>query len=511
MIEALNSLIKNGTRKSINQMEKLITDILVKNFEKKKVEYENLTVGGKAQIYLKNGFKNFINETIIEVKLYQYPSGMYKFTERELEADGTSRIDALIRSKHKIRNVIYVINSDIYDTSLTLQTRIKVLKEKYQNVNLEFLNICDLMVELEDYKEELKIKIASFDEDRFKSEITEAISKTEGWKEKREELLREVNQRFISDDLVLFLGSGVSIDAGIPRWNKLITDMFINYLEIPLEESKVTFSDEEKKKIVEYFLTTNDGAPTLQAMYIKTMGKSSQPNAKDNNEKIYKELLHRVLYSECRGSSKLLDEIVEFCRPIRHGNGLYSIVTYNFDDLVEQNLKKSRVKYHSIFSDFDLPKKSELPIYHVHGFLPQNIKDLSFSNESHLVFTQDEYHKLYYDHYHWANLVQINLLKEKSCVFIGLSMTDPNLRRMLDLSKPNDGDNELERKHYAVLERDKLKTSTKKGIKKSHIEIFENSNQRVRELYFEGLGVNVIWYDKYEEIPEILKKIRDNG
>lgn len=63
-------------------------------------------------------------------------------------------------------------------------------------------------------------------------------------------------------------------------------------------------------------------------------------------------------------------------------------------------------------------------------------------------------------------------------------MNDPNFRRMLDLTKPQDYDSNALFKHYAILKTDRISTKKSFGIKKQNLEAFESSNHRVKELYF---------------------------
>lgn len=76
-------------------------------------------------------------------------------------------------------------------------------------------------------------------------------------------------------------------------------------------------------------------------------------------------------------------------------------------------------------------------------------------------------------------------------------MTDPNLRRLLDISH-KDSDKEI--RHSAFLKREKLYASDKKHAKNEvHFRIMENQ--------LEDLGVNVIWYEDHKEIPLMLEEI----
>jgi SIR2-like domain len=53
----------------------------------------------------------------------------------------------------------------------------------------------------------------------------------------------------------------------------------------------------------------------------------------------------------------------------------------------------------------------------------------------------------YANPYSWANLVQMSLLLSQSCLFVGVSLTDPNIRRLLDacVALP------IAHKHYAIM------------------------------------------------------------
>jgi len=75
---------------------------------------------------------------------------------------------------------------------------------------------------------------------------------------------------------------------------------------------------------------------------------------------------------------------------------------------------------------------NEIGIYHVHGFLPR--KD-EIKTDNKITLSEDIYHAQYNDIYSWQNLVQLDKYQNCVCLFIGISLTDPNLRRLLDIAK----------------------------------------------------------------------------
>lgn len=95
--------------------------------------------------------------------------------------------------------------------------------------------------------------------------------------------------------------------------------------------------------------------------------------------------------------------------------------------------------------------------------------------------------------YLWSNTEQLHALDKNTCFFIGLSMTDPNLRRLLDASKRScPGENSAS--HYAFLPKDPS----------CHI-----TTEQTERIMLE-MGVNVIWYDSkdnHKELAELVTEI----
>ena len=122
-----------------------------------------------------------------------------------------------------------------------------------------------------------------------------------------------------------------------------------------------------------------------------------------------------------------------------------------------------------------------------------------------LIFSEEDYHKVYRDAYCWSNLTQLNAFRDSTCLFIGCSLTDPNVRRLLDIAAQN---SESPR-HYAILMRQSYDLSSIEGsINSTTVDLYERIDNNIRENFFESIGLNIIWIDKYEEIPKILSALR---
>lgn len=91
---------------------------------------------------------------------------------------------------------------------------------------------------------------------------------------------------------------------------------------------------------------------------------------------------------------------------------------------------------------------NEKPIYHVHGYVPRNNYIRSKP-----ILSEKDYHELYKEAFHWTNVEQLHALNRNTCIFIGLSMQDPNLRRLLDISRGMLVDNMRDNPHFLFMQR----------------------------------------------------------
>ena len=199
-----------------------------------------------------------------------------------------------------------------------------------------------------------------------------------------------------------------------------------------------------------------------------------------------------ALYASKPANSRIIDGIVRLSRPQRDGKPLDSIVTFNFDCLIEDNLTTSSIPNRPIFSEAIKHSSHELPIYHVHGYLPRTGR---IPAEVDLVFSEDAYHSQFIDPFSWSNLIQLNKLTQNTCLFIGISLTDPNMRRLLDVAWRNNPDKVMS--HYIV----------KRLPRFSEGDVLDEVSKLLEEQDANALGLNVIWVEEFEELPVILDEI----
>ena len=115
------------------------------------------------------------------------------------------------------------------------------------------------------------------------------------------------------------------------------------------------------------------------------------------------------------------------------------------------------------------------------------------------MFSEDEYHEEYADAYRWSNMTQISLLGRHTGLFVGLSMEDPNIRRLIDVTHRQYPDV----LNYAVLPR-RMSLRSSSDSKKC---VLRNLFEAVETASFAKIGVRVIWVDHYDDIPGVLKSI----
>jgi hypothetical protein len=379
-------------------------------------------------------------------------------------------------------------------------------KFDYSNLNINFR---ELEKNQESISETFKKFVEYFSENQIaRNTIVHNLPKSTTIS--KQQATRNINDAYQKEKLVLVLGAGVSLEFGIPSWGLLLQNLMVHTIK---EENNVS---NVLSKLFNDIFTPN---PLIAGRYLQDYF--------ENNDSSFESMVRDVLYStiDKDKDSELLSEIVKICVAPGKSPNLDSIITYNFDDILEYKLEKTEMEipYKSVFGIGIEIKNGELPIYHVHGYLPESSK-LSDANK--ITFGENNYHQQYSDIYSWNNIVQINKFRENTCVFIGSSLTDPNIRRLLDIALRQKGN---KRKHHYIFKK-KIDIKYLSGKLKKILntpEILNNKNnagldfdetikllidiyERFEENDSASFGVQTIWINDWIEIPKILKKMREN-
>lgn len=445
---------------------------------------------GFGDAYLSNGINDIEGPTLIEIK-YDVNNINNNFINRMNTTD-----DRLI---DKYRNLLIVtaieMNSRTKSRLSNIMTNSKIIIWGPTELN-------NIISQYSDFSNDLMNNI-------FKLRLESALTKpSSDWKTERQKIIKSITELYNKGQFSLFLGAGVSSSAGMPDWNTLLNSLFVNYITKEMGDV-AHLSDNEINEIVHRLNAIDSQSALMAARYIRK-GMSSN-NIEAFNKEVT-ELLYRLRNKKILNDSKLIKTICHMCTPRRTGAKVRSIVTYNFDDLLERQLNQTHNGNKSIFCENDLFDLEQLPIYHVHGFLPEKYKDYPNLDKSTFVFSEEGYHKIYSEPYHWSNLVQLNALRENTCLMIGLSMTDPNLRRLLDIAARN-----LEKpRHFAFMKRVTIDQFTIEGGKevisnRIEAEKFLTKHFKLHEELMKELGVTIVWYETYDEIPVILEQVMEFG
>lgn len=139
--------------------------------------------------------------------------------------------------------------------------------------------------------------------------------------------------------------------------------------------------------------------------------------------------------------------------------------------------------------------QDRIPYYFCHGLLPLSAKDRHRGSVEKLVFSEGDYLQLANNAFSWQSTAFLGEAMGRSLVFIGVSLSDPNMRRWLSWThtnrireiaeyKPNHGSSTI---HYWIV-REPKNTATKRWV----------------ESTVAHLGVRVVWIKAWDDTADTL-------
>lgn len=249
--------------------------------------------------------------------------------------------------------------------------------------------------------------------------------------------------------MTLVVGAGISMARGLPSWDALGQDLWREAFGRRRSPWNTASGKKSPREVPQFLPIVFElaherlGAEAFlqilrQKLYQNARFPFRDPQFPKSPESLA--VLARLIVQEFkRGRDRRID----------------AIVTLNADDLLEQaafalvggaSFKLGREVVRVVARPTHSPVRGDkfqpIRVYHIHGFLPSNIRTnygakegLCFADAFNhmLVFTDAQYWSTSATALAFANRVMLSVLSESRCVFIGLSMTDINLLRWLAL------------------------------------------------------------------------------
>lgn len=235
------------------------------------------------------------------------------------------------------------------------------------------------------------------------------------------ETKRLIRQAIFEKQLVLFIGSGTSIDSGMPCWSEAVCKI--------ADKMGIQNENLDYLKIPQYYY-----------------------NARGNKE--YTQLMREIFrFYDRLDTQAVHKKIMEF--------NVDTIITTNYDHLLEQSAEEAHQILHVISQDKDLPyRKAGKELIKMHG-------DFEHDN---FVLKEDDYLHYHHNFKLIENYVK-SIIGSKMVLFIGYSLNDPDIKQIFTWVKEILSEN-FQRAYL--------------------IEAGKSYNENENE-YFKHLGVNLIY------------------
>lgn len=269
----------------------------------------------------------------------------------------------------------------------------------------------------------------------------------------RTRFLREFPASLHEGTGAIFVGAGVSMAAGYPSWSTLLTEIG--------EEIGVNSRDiQDLAALAQWYIRETGNATGVRNVIKREIG------------------FDRPLPETVRTLARL---------PVRH------IWTTNYDRLIERAFVEISRPLDPVAGAKDLALKvtpGATRLYKMHG---------SVDRLDDIVISTDDYELFRTKRGAFLPLLQAHL-SSMSMLFVGLSLTDPNVRHVLSLIRESFTDAPPE--HFAILKPPKVEDFTNDDE--------FNARLAQHKLWAKDLsryGLVAVEVDDYDEVPELLREV----
>ena len=331
-----------------------------------------------------------------------------------------------------------------------------------------------------------------------------------------------LHRSYVERGIFLVLGAGVSLKSGLPSWPDLLDRLFSTCYSSPRPDLFLNLKDEGMPlPVIASLLEEN----------ARSYGDTHAPREAFTDlvrEALYRDFVWfpggvrrdraREFADMIDAQNRTLRAVSALCVSHSSNSGLFSpnprvkgVVTFNLDSLLQAhswakycvNPKRQRI-LRTVERPSARSRSDKISVYHVHGHMrfDRKLGDPTKEAPDQMVLTEQDYFDAFNDYTRMFNYTFLHLLREHTAIFIGLSMQDENLRRLLHYSR-------MERVRALRAERvDRAEIGPRV---RRHVAVLRKfpdpALNDAYELTLAPLGVIVVWLDSFEEIPSYLERV----
>lgn len=271
----------------------------------------------------------------------------------------------------------------------------------------------------------------------------------------------EMLESFKKKSSVFFVGAGISMDAGLPSWGKLISDLIV-------VASKQAWCGEDKIKEFRELLGTGNNFLLLAEELKSELGS------------VFYEHIESVFGMPDIKPTPTMESILSV--------NTNMILTSNYDRLIENTFTKINGYSPNTFTYSQSREiannywKEKFFVLKAHGDAVSDVQGI--------ILSQRDYRKTLYRELGYKSILQ-SIFSTKSVFFVGTSMTDPEFNLLLDyLHESYSGGGPI---HYLLISKDK-------------------ANPIIQKRFFEDFKIQTVIYENasgnHSEIKEYIDELK---
>jgi hypothetical protein len=303
------------------------------------------------------------------------------------------------------------------------------------------------------------------------------------------DVLREVREAHRAGRLGFLVGAGLSVPIGLPGWNA--------FNEALLEKTLDRHSPSGAAA------TRAIGKAYLELMQGQSLAAVDLVRQRAGTD------FHVVL----RGALYDREQLRKF-QPTETHYALVKLAleshppfpclhTTNYDDLLELALhntlgKRARPVHASGRAASDGPR-----VVHLHGYFPYDPQPVTTEKRlaHELVLSDLDYHHLSNDHTAWTNRELLTLLDSRSVLIVGMSLTDPNVRRVLAYLSEHSKRKDDGHDHFVILQH---RPPGANDVMAQAAQMLDEDEHD----FWNGQGVKILRLASWDGLNYVLRRIR---